>query len=292
LWLRKDLWQAQPRHWAYADAFHENVPPRFLDLPDTVALAALPAEAVALAASKFGVAPEIARSVATALHSHDAMFNFDREPRNYLESGLHALKAIQAALVLGQSPVPTSILDFGCGHGRVGRWLRAAYPSARITGAEVSQATVDFYGSLVSATAWHTSPDVRANETSNRFDLIWAGSVLTHLRGTDAEALIQRFRTWLSPGGTAIFSTHGRIAIQIFERKGPNRIEVNDLRAAMAAFRAGRYGYANYTNEKNYGHSFTPMDWITRTIAPVGRIVCFAEGGWRGFQDVTAFKLR
>lgn len=36
------------------------------------------------------------------------------------------------------------ILDFGCGHGRVMRWLRAAYPNARITGTDVDKGGVDF----------------------------------------------------------------------------------------------------------------------------------------------------
>ena len=52
-----------------------------------------------------------------------------------------------------------SILDFGCGFGRVLRMLKAAYPEARLTAADVKREGVDFcarrhLGVSIASPAW------------------------------------------------------------------------------------------------------------------------------------------
>ena len=42
------------------------------------------------------------------------------------------------------------------------------------------------------------------------FDLIWAGSVMTHLSAEVTTNLLRRFASWLNPGGLAVAaSMHG-----------------------------------------------------------------------------------
>src|SRR5919201_3770682 len=45
----------------------------------------------------------------------------------YLATGESALKAVRLALLAARAAEPRSILDLPCGHGRVLRWLAAAF---------------------------------------------------------------------------------------------------------------------------------------------------------------------
>jgi hypothetical protein len=49
---------------------------------------------------------------------------------HYFRVGLEALQYIQVAVVAAGTGAPNRILDLPCGHGRVLRMLRAAFPKA------------------------------------------------------------------------------------------------------------------------------------------------------------------
>src|SRR6476659_8756221 len=61
----------------------------------------------------------------------------ERAQQIYFREGQSALHTVVTALMAcalhagGEQPV-ASILDFGCGHGRVARYLRAGFPSAKL----------------------------------------------------------------------------------------------------------------------------------------------------------------
>jgi trans-aconitate methyltransferase len=55
----------------------------------------------------------------------------------YAGVGESALCCIRAAQMFAGVVEPISVLDFGCAHGRVTRWLRAAWPNADLHVADV-----------------------------------------------------------------------------------------------------------------------------------------------------------
>src|SRR4051812_20897648 len=65
---------------------------------------------------------DLLRRVDLRVDPHDAMHVGDGE--HYLRVGLSAMRCIRAAT----AGTPRRILDLPCGHGRVLRMLRAAYP--------------------------------------------------------------------------------------------------------------------------------------------------------------------
>jgi trans-aconitate methyltransferase len=54
---------------------------------------------------------------------------------HYFSVGASALNTLLATISVAQT-IPKTILDFGCGGGRVTRWLRAAFPTADLVARE------------------------------------------------------------------------------------------------------------------------------------------------------------
>ena len=62
----------------------------------------------------------------------------------YLDTGRSALRAVRLAQFAAGVGDFTSILDLPSGHGRVLRWLKAAYPDAKLTASDLLTDGVDF----------------------------------------------------------------------------------------------------------------------------------------------------
>jgi SAM-dependent methyltransferase len=240
------------------------------------------------AATRFDFKPY--RPVSGTVHPADTMWYLAKEPIGYAKHGASALAAIRATLLLAGRSAPSSILDFGCGFGRVGRWLRACYPDAALTGAEVTQNAVDFYSTEFAAEGWKTSTNLTSNVKTGRYDLIWAGSVFTHLPEESAKVLYRQFVSWLNPGGVAVFSVHGRISTRLFRSGSVPKTDRAAADVAIAAFDAGAYGFSSYDDQENYGMSYSPPTWWTSYIVSTqrARLLAYAEGGWCGNQDIVS----
>jgi SAM-dependent methyltransferase len=119
------------------------------------------------------------------ISSSDGMIDNDGGD-HYFRVGLSALKNIERALSsIGQTPnTPARILDCPCGHGRVLRYLRAAFPLAEIIACDLLRDGVDFCTAQFGALPVYFDPvPARIPVARSAFDLIWVGSLLTHLGG-------------------------------------------------------------------------------------------------------------
>lgn len=241
-------------------------------------------------AAKHLYAVNPANDVVQTVHPQDTMWYLAHHPIGYAKHGASALAMIKTALQLARVPEPSSILDFGCGHGRVGRWLRAEYFSSVIVGAEIIPDAVSFYSDALGADGWQTVTELSSNTPDRKFDLIWSGSVFTHLPQASSMALYNQFIEWLNPAGIVVFSVHGRISTDLFRRgevPKTNRQAAND---AIQRFDRGEYAFTPYNDQEDYGMSFSPPEWwvgrITDSIST--RLVYYAEGAWAGNQDIVA----
>ena len=108
-------------------------------------------------------------------------------------------------------PALETILDYGCGYGRVTRWLCAAFPDARISVTDLNMQAAEWCAKQFQCVRIDLAPPVAA------FDLIWVGSVFTHLKAEVAEALLERLLAALKPNGVLAITTHGRPAIMRME---------------------------------------------------------------------------
>ncbi|MBC7801954.1 MAG: hypothetical protein H7Z10_15150 [Gemmatimonadaceae bacterium] len=124
-----------------------------------------------------------------------------------------------------------------------------------------------------------------------KFDLIWVGSVLTHLSEALSVALIRKLMSFLNENGLLIASTHGRFADANAER-AQNYGVAERWSEITQGFSDGGYGYVDYPLQSNYGISLTKPSWTARLIEgiPEIRLVLLSERAWDGHHDVLALQ--
>ncbi len=239
--------------------------------------------------------PRATRSAATALNlgiaADDGMYAANAD-FHYLNCGASALNVILSAQQLAGVPSPASILDFGAGAGRVTRWLRAAYPDAHISACDLRPEDMRFCRDQFRAETWVSGTDIAALSAPRRYDLIWVGSVLTHLSQSQARDLINKFVGWLNVGGLLVMSTIGRHAYTRRDDGVMAFIHEQGWQRVVKGYVETGYGYADYRNETGYGLSLIRLSWISTLIEdlPSVRLVMLAESAWDDLHDVIAIQ--
>lgn len=202
----------------------------------------------------------------------------------YYGVGLNGLMTV-AAIVQTYGIQPKRILDLPSGYGRVLRFLRAAYPAAEIYAGEISAEAVQFCAKNFNAIPALSNSDFELDIPDN-FDVIWVGSLLTHLPEHRATRFLTRMSQYLAQDGVLIVTTHGN-AIRDRIRKG-ERFGV-DHDTLLAGHRDGGYGFSVYPNMSDYGVSLVAQDWYAQQ-APGGLVLAsYIEQGWAG-HDVAVYR--
>lgn len=209
---------------------------------------------------------------------------------HYRDVGESATRCIYGALLMANVDRPASILDFGSGSGRVTRWLRACFPEADLSASEIIDDNLEFVAKQFQAETWKSSPDVFGLTAPKKYDLIWAGSVLTHLSEQKTITLMQKFRDWLNPGGVAVVTTHGKRMIENIRNRAFQYMDRELEEQFLTDYKARGYAYANYRGEQ-YGVSANTISWVTAAVEAMNcRIVTISEHAWDQHQDVVAFQ--
>jgi SAM-dependent methyltransferase len=223
---------------------------------------------------------------------------------HYLRVGLDAVRSIDSALGRTSTREPSSVLDMPCGWGRVMRFLAARFPEASLTGCDIVDDAVEFCARRFGARPVRSSPSFSDLDLRQRFDLVWCGSLVTHIDATGIEALLQLFARSLGPDGLAVVTAHGEEAA----RRARQRDALYELGPGSAAGLIARYerdgfGFAALPGSlpeaegggrspAPYGISLTSRAWMRQAAECAGlREAHFAQHDWDGHQDVYGFVL-
>ncbi len=124
----------------------------------------------------------------------------------FLRGGRAGYDAIATHVPLGEIQ---SVLDFGCGCGRVTRWWHDFH--GEVSGSDVSLPAIDWCRDNLPFARFEQNalapPLVFADES---FDLVYALSVFTHLTADLQLAWRDELQRVLRPGGLLLLTTHGR----------------------------------------------------------------------------------
>jgi hypothetical protein len=125
-------------------------------------------------------------------------------------------------------------------------------------------------------------------------DLIWVGSVATHLDEPTAIALLQKLSQWLNPRGLLVASLHGYGCQKIGDEGKFAYLHAEGWRQVKSSYAATGYGYADYEGQTGYGVSLTSPEWgiALRKHIEGTRIVLFGESLWDNHHDVVALQAR
>lgn len=219
----------------------------------------------------------------------DEMYNSDM--RHYLRVAYSGLRSINLSLLVAGAPIPNSILDIPCGHGRMLRLLKVAFPQGEFTVADLDRDAVDFCAANFDAKAVYSSPEPAQINLSRTFDLLWCGSLLTHLRADRWLNFLEFFCARLNPGGVAVFTTHGLVTADWLSTKhylyGLQPVVAEQL---LTEYEATGFGYADYGAEGGYGVSLSSTAWVCEQLAKVAgwQLVAYFPKAWDDHQDVWA----
>jgi SAM-dependent methyltransferase len=237
----------------------------------------------------------ILQRVSLRIHACDGMYVPFRG-EHYLRVGLSALtcieQALQASAAHRGNAAVQSLLDLPCGHGRVLRFLRQRLPDARVVVMETDASGLAFCARSFGAVPVPSRADFDSLSLADRFDLIWCGSLLTHLPEAATLSLLRFLFRHLRDSGVCVFTTHGAFAAELLRTGGATYgLSPAAQRALVTQYEASGFGFAAYEGERDYGVSLTSPDRVRALAADAGawREALFLQRGWDNHQDVFAF---
>jgi SAM-dependent methyltransferase len=107
-----------------------------------------------------------------------------------------------------------SILDFGCGCGRMLLWMEELSRKCALHGTDVDADAIRWCAEHVPcADARVNDADPPLMYSDGGFELVYAHSVFTHLDRQRQDAWLGELQRVTSPGGLLVLSTHGQVAL-------------------------------------------------------------------------------
>lgn len=215
----------------------------------------------------------------------DHMYNTG--PDWYFVVGEDAIRCVLRALGASFISKVNRILDLPSGHGRVARHLRACFPSAEITFADIDTDGADFCAQQFRGRSVHSQPDLAAVDLGGGYDVIWIGSLFTHVDQARAEAWTRHLCGCLSPHGVLIATVHGAWSRQVHRRYGA-LIGEPEWAAIEAGCAVTGWGYASYGGPEDYGVSLCTASAVLAMAGriPGVRVIGYGERAWAGNHDV------
>ena len=230
----------------------------------------------------------------------DTMFR-GNEPRHYLAVGRSACDCIIECLRAAEVSEVRRILDFGCGYGRVLRVLRREFPDAVITASDVDRGGVDFCAETFGATGVYSSTDPRELKFADQLDLIWVGSVFTHLEREPWEGFMAALGRALANDGVLVFTTQGPEAEKRLRRGDLDYgLEPPSVEAILKEYADSGFGFGDSPNVERHDYPESGRYGITVMSDPVVRelvdraglrVMHYIPTGWDNHQDVFACRL-
>ena len=191
-----------------------------------------------------------------------------------------------------------SILDFGCGYGRMARLF--ARHSGPYTGIDIMETGPQWLSANMEFGRFLVGPDLPPlNEGPSSFDAIFGISVFTHLTESSQQSWLEEFARLLQPGGLLIQTVHGRHAVELCRQ---HQVWRDSLAVPPGAFErldeefSGRgfawvphAGQAGALSE-HYGISAQSVDFIREHWCRDFELLGIWSGAIDGWQDIVILR--
>lgn len=221
----------------------------------------------------------------------------------FLWTGLVDMERIMTLYenVAGLTNQHPTILDFGCGCGRMVRFLRDydSLPNS-IHGCEVNADHVSWcrdnlHGIQISQCS--ALPPLPYQE--QKFNLVYALSVFTHLSELNAANWLSEMRRVLAPNGILIVTIHGFAALTTIRDSVPHQamfgLDRQQIVGILENFKENPFVFHKYNQDtleiakagSEYGNAFIHPDYIIEKWEKAGfKVLDLLPGGLRGWQDI------
>ncbi|MGL3110691.1 class I SAM-dependent methyltransferase [Bradyrhizobium sp. BR 1432] len=235
------------------------------------------------------------REIIRDLHPNDHMFNAAVQGwTDYMGVGVSAVQIICSALLTGPAYHLEKVLDFGCGHGRVARHLRAFLPKAELYFADIDETGSRFCADTFAGNYVQSHHDFDQLDLPKDLDLIWVGSVFTHLDYGRMNKLFNALIGALRPRGTLIATFRGESQYRrALQETDPN--QRRKWKSLIDQYEAGGIGFGSYgiADDPEWGLSLSSINSVIGMgkRLPNVRLVSYSEIGWAAAHDVAAWSI-
>jgi SAM-dependent methyltransferase len=225
------------------------------------------------------------------VHFNDFMF-IDSSPEeiaSYAERGRNVVSLVEETLAAAGKEIEDveRWLDFGCGYGRVLRFLLERVPPERVSASDVIAEGVEFCRSEFGVTGLPSRPELASVQLGS-FDFVYAVSVITHLDERNSVDFLRLLGDSLTEGGIALFTTHGEWSLAHPGHYGSEyEARAGEIEAAV---RERGIFYVPYDFASDaYGMTWHSREFIEATMAEL-QLLLFKPRGLDGHQDVYAYR--
>jgi SAM-dependent methyltransferase len=210
---------------------------------------------------------------------------------HYLKVGKSAMRNIFLAMISVNKTDLHSILDFGCGYGRVLRILKYFYPNAQLSACDLERAAVDFCRRTFKAKAIYSHENPAHIPLEDQYDLIWVGSVFTHLHSSRWNGFLKLLSSHLQKNGILSFSVHGQNPYQTMSQGIKNYgLDPVKLPELLHDYKTTGFGYLDYPNIIGFGVALSSPAWVCAQVNELDNIklVSYSETAWDNHHDIVA----
>ena len=206
----------------------------------------------------------------------------------------------------------SSILDFGCGSGRLARMFKG-HPG-RIAGCDIDSRHIAWINSnleFMEGKLSKVTPPIPFED--NEFEAIISISIFTHLTETSQDQFLAELHRVCSPGGRLFLTVHGKRALDraLGESNIRAMLDMDETRfvSAQKDFAENRHAFVlqfghltTVSDEKKsnqsdtsshvvaepfeYGISFTPEEYVRTHWSRWFEVIDYRYGGIHDFQDI------
>lgn len=184
-----------------------------------------------------------------------------------------------------------SILDFGCGRGRLTQYLFAFAPEAAIVGCDVDRGAIRHCQHTLPRGAFiinHPTPPLPFG--MGPFDLIYSYSVFTHLSETNHQAWLRELSRHLKPGGIMLHTVHSAEYLKRAAAFSPERLAKYRLAGPVETWLSAHHGYYYIVEDPfrpEYGYSIISRDYVSENWPRHARLelVDYAEAAIEAYPE-------
>jgi SAM-dependent methyltransferase len=213
----------------------------------------------------------------------------------YMAIGKSAAQCVVAACAASWVTQVRAVLDLPCGHGRVLRHLVKLFPEAKFDACDIDRKGVEFCAERFGAQPLVSQEDLTKVAFPRKYDVIWVGSLFTHVNRQRTQQWLAHLAASLSNTGIIVASFHGRYS---YKRGGEvGYIEESRWKKIQDDYVKSGYGYDDYPPQTgnhgewiagSYGISLAnPVITLADALhVPGTRVYSYTERGWAGHHDV------
>lgn len=225
------------------------------------------------------------RGVISTVSEYDTMWSGG--PDFYDSVGESGLIAVLRGLASSWQSQTQRVLDLPCGYGRVARHLKAAFPEADLFFCDLERGAVDFCTRTFGGTGIYSVPELTLAGVPRDLDVIWIGSLFTHLDEDRTARWLGYLASCLAEHGILVATFHG---LYTRHSQPVPLIDDDSWRKVIADYDRLGYGYSRYTEHDmgDYGVSLSRPSKLMDMAAEIRgtRVVSYTERGWADNHDV------